>query len=125
MMDHGAHGGAGGWRMPPMSATMQMIPGLENALPPVRPFLIGDGMDPSMFPAAVPSRRVVMGDGDTLSMDVSLVRRTIGGRDYAMLGYDGQVPGSSHSGGPWLAHRGAGHQPHPHAHDGSLARRPG
>ena len=93
MMDHGAHGGAGGWRMPPMSATMQMIPGLENALPPVRPFLIGDGMDPSMFPAAVPSRRVVMGDGDTLSMDVSLVRRTIGGRDYAMLGYDGQYPG--------------------------------
>ena len=93
MMDHGEHGEAGGWRMPPMPMTMPMVPGLESALPPVRPFLIGDGMDPAMFPAAEPSRRVVMEDGDTLDMDVSVVRRTIGGRDYAMLGYGGQYPG--------------------------------
>ncbi|MCY4646644.1 MAG: multicopper oxidase family protein [Gammaproteobacteria bacterium] len=93
MMGHGEHGEAGGWRMPPMSAAMPMVPGLENALPPVRPFLIGDGMDPAMFPAAEPGRRVVVADGDTLDMDVSVVRRTIGGRDYAMLGYDGQYPG--------------------------------
>ncbi|MXW08869.1 MAG: multicopper oxidase family protein [Gammaproteobacteria bacterium] len=93
MMGHGAHAEAGGWRMPPMDMTMPMVPGLENALPPVSPFLIGDGMDPAMFPAAEPSRRVVMADGDTLDMDVSVVRRTIGGRDYAMLGYGGQYPG--------------------------------
>ncbi len=92
-MGHGEHGEAGGWRMPPMDMTMPMVPGLENALPPVRPFLIGGGMDPAMFPAAEPSRRVVMADGDTLDMDVSVVRRTIGGRDYAMLGYGGQYPG--------------------------------
>ena len=89
----GQGGEAGGWRMPPVSVTMPMVPGLENAIPPVRPFLIGDGMDPAVFPAAEPSRRVVMAEGDTLDMDVSLVRRTIGGRDYAMLGYGGQYPG--------------------------------
>ena len=93
MTGHGEHGEAGGWRMPPMSVTMPMVPGLENAIPPVRPFLIGDGMDPAMFPPAEPSRRVVMENGDTLDMDVSLVRRTIGGRDYVMLGYEGQYPG--------------------------------
>ncbi len=90
---HGEHGQAGGWRMPPMPAAMPMAPGLENALPPVRPFLVGDGMDPATFPAAEPSRRVVLAHGDTLDLDVSVVRRTIGGRDYAMLGYGGQYPG--------------------------------
>ena len=90
MMDHGPPGDPGEWRMPPMDMSMPMIPGLEGALPPVRPFLIAGDMDPGMFPEAKPSERVVLDPGDTLDMSVSLVRRTIRGREYAMLGYDGQ-----------------------------------
>lgn len=83
----------GAWRMPPMDPNMPMLPGLENALPKVGPFLPGWGVDLASLPAARPSRVVEMGDGDTLDLAVSLVRRSIRGRDYAMYGYNGQYPG--------------------------------
>ena len=62
-MDHGPPGAMGEWRMPPMDMSMPMVPGLETAVPPVRPFLIAGDMDPAMFPEAEPSRRVVLDPG--------------------------------------------------------------
>jgi FtsP/CotA-like multicopper oxidase with cupredoxin domain len=92
---HEMHGApsAGAWRMIPMDATMPMLPGLEGAVPVVAPFLPGQGMDAAMLPEARPSEIVVMADGDTLDIAVSMVRRTIGGHQSVMFGYNGQYPG--------------------------------
>ncbi|MEX2472244.1 MAG: multicopper oxidase family protein [Gemmatimonadota bacterium] len=83
----------GGWRMVPMDPNMPMLPGLAEAVPVVGAFLPGMGMDPSMLPAARPSEVVEMGDGDTLAISVSMVRRTIEGHEMVMYGYNGQYPG--------------------------------
>jgi len=96
--DHSMHMGhdmgmAGAWRMVPMDPNMPMLPGIENLLPPVSPFLPDPGMDPSMLPEAEPSRVVAMEDGDTLDIAVSMVRRTINGHQLVMYGYNGQYPG--------------------------------
>ena len=84
---------AGGWRMVPMDSTMPMLPGLENAVPVVGPFMPGMGMDPAVLPEARPSEVVPMHDGDTLHIKVSMVRRTIAGHEMVMFGYNGQYPG--------------------------------
>lgn len=83
----------GGWRRVPMDPTMPMLPGLENAVPVVGPFMPGMGMDPASFPEAQPSEMVPMEDGDTLQIAVSMVRRTIAGHEMVMYGYNGQYPG--------------------------------
>ena len=44
-------------------------------------------------PEARPSELVAMGDGDTLDIAVSMVRRTIAGHEMIMFGYNGQYPG--------------------------------
>lgn len=95
---HDMHGMAGmplpgTWRMVPMDPTMPMLPGLESAVPPVAPFLPGAGIDPATLPVARRSERVVMADGDTLDVTVSMVRRTIDGHEMVMYGYNGQYPG--------------------------------
>lgn len=97
-MDHGAHAHAmpdeeSGWRMPPMDPNMPMLPGLEGALPPVGAFLAGAGIDLSALPEARPSETVRLAPWDTLDVDVTLVRRTLGGHTAAMYGYNGQHPG--------------------------------
>ncbi len=89
---HGMNMG-GGWRMVPMDPNMPMLPGLEGAVPVVGPFLPGMGMDPDMFPEARPSELVALGDGDTLDISVSMVRRTLAGHEMVMFGYNGQYPG--------------------------------
>ncbi len=80
-------------RMPPMDMSMPMLPGLDTALPPVGPFLAGEGMDASMFPEATPRQVVLLADGDTLDLQATLVRRTINGKTFVMYGYNGQYPG--------------------------------
>lgn len=97
--DHSMHMGhdmsapPGAWRMVPMDPNMPMLPGLEDLLPVVGPFLPGAGVDPATLPAARPSEVVAMADGDTLDIAVSMVRRTIGGHELVMYGYNGQYPG--------------------------------
>ena len=102
-MDHSMHAGHDmgdmsmgdslAWRMVPMDPNMPMMPGMMNELPPVGPFMAGEGMDPMMFPEAEPRRVVEMADGDTLHLDASLVRRTIGDKTFIMYGYNRQYPG--------------------------------
>ena len=82
-----------GWRMVPMDPNMPMLPGIENLVPGVGAFLPGVGMDPSMLPVARPSELVALADGDTLDVSVSMVRRTIDGKELVMYGYNGQYPG--------------------------------
>ena len=81
------------WWMPPMDPGMPMMPGLDNALPPVTPFLAGQNMDASLYPEAVPREVVPLADGDTLNLEATLVRRTINGKTFVMYGYNGQYPG--------------------------------
>ncbi|MEM7414490.1 MAG: multicopper oxidase family protein [Gemmatimonadota bacterium] len=92
---HGMHGMTmeGGWRMVPMDMNMPMLPGLAEAVPVVGPFMPGAGMDPAMLPEARPSEVVVLDDGDTFDVSVSMVRRTINGHEMIMFGYNHQYPG--------------------------------
>jgi len=81
------------WRMPPMDAPMPPLPGLENAVPIVGPFMVKGDMDPTGFPEARPGEIVEMADGETLDLTASIVRRTINGKTFLMYGYNGQYPG--------------------------------
>ncbi len=91
MMHNDSSGAA--HRMPPMDMSMPMLPGLDTALPPVGPFLAGQGMDASMFPKATPREVIPMADGDTLDLEATLVRRMLNGKTFIMYGYNGQYPG--------------------------------
>ncbi len=97
-MDHTMHmgpaaDGALAWRMPPMDMNMPMMPGLEGEVPPVEPWLAGSGMDPKMFPEAVPNQIIDASDGERVELRASFVRRTINGHELVMFGYNGQYPG--------------------------------
>ncbi len=81
------------WRMPPMDMAMPMLPGLHNAVPVVDAMLPGSGMDIMSIPEAVPSKVMNVADGDTVQVMAMLVRRTINGKNFVMMGYNGQYPG--------------------------------
>jgi FtsP/CotA-like multicopper oxidase with cupredoxin domain len=85
-----------GLRMPPMPAGMGMMPilrGMEKLGPSVTPFLPGAGVDPATLPEAKPGAVVQLRDGDTLTLEAMLVRRTIRGQTFVMYGYNGEYPG--------------------------------
>ena len=84
---------SGGWRMVPMDPNMIMLPGLAGAVPIVGAFLPGEGISPANFPEAEPSQVVEMVDGDTLDIEVSIVRRSLNGHEIVMFGYNRQYPG--------------------------------
>ncbi len=89
----GAMGDSLAWRMPPMDASMPMMPELMGQRPMIAPYLPGEGMDPAMVPEARPREVVAMADGDTLELEAGFVRRTLGGKTFVMYGYNGQYPG--------------------------------
>lgn len=94
-MGHEMGGGvsAAEWRMPPMDMSMPMLPGLHEALPVVGPLLPGSELDVMSVPEAVPSKVMHVADGDTVDVMAMLVRRTINGKHFVMMGYNGQYPG--------------------------------
>jgi suppressor of ftsI len=77
----------------PMPKGMPMIPGLVGLTPPVAGFLPGKGVNLARLPAVKPTQVMRLADGDTLDLTAMLVRRTVKGRQFAMYGFDGQVPG--------------------------------
>jgi len=77
----------------PMPKGMPMIPGLVGLVPPGGTFLPAAGVDLDKLPAAKPTQVVHVKDGDTLDLTAMLVRRTIRGLDFAMYGFNGEVPG--------------------------------
>lgn len=83
----------GGHRMPPMPRGVGMMPGMDGLSPQTAPFLPGAGVDLASLPEGVPSRVVQLADGDTLSLDARLVRRTLRGKAYTMYAFNGQFPG--------------------------------
>jgi FtsP/CotA-like multicopper oxidase with cupredoxin domain len=92
--EHAHHrmGGAdsSGWSPVPMFPGLDML-GAETALRPGEsPALPSE--DPSA-PAAHPSQAVTLRTGDTLELTAGPVLRTIAGRQYQMLGFNGQYPG--------------------------------
>ncbi len=86
-------GMSGGWRMVPMDPNMIMLPGLTGVVPVVGAFLPAAGINPASFPEAEPSQVVEMIDGDTLDIEVSIVRRILNGHEMVMFGYNRQYPG--------------------------------
>lgn len=53
------------------------------------------GMDVNLrdLPEAKPSQTIDVKDGDTISLEPMIVRKSIAGKEFAMYGYNGQVPG--------------------------------
>jgi suppressor of ftsI len=83
------------WFMPPArpGTPMMPMPGVDELVPPVKPFLPGAGVDPKSLPEARPRSVVMLKDGDTVELTASLVRRTINGKTLVMYAYNGQYPG--------------------------------
>ncbi|MEO8448597.1 MAG: multicopper oxidase domain-containing protein [Gemmatimonadota bacterium] len=100
-MDHEGHDmagmdhGGGTNRMPPMPKGMRMpmIPGMEGVAPKITAFLPGQDRDPASVPLATPRRLVEVKDGDSIDLTAGFVRRRLRGKDYVMLGFNGQYPG--------------------------------
>ncbi len=100
-MDHGGHqmaapeGAPATWFMPPSrpGVPMMPMPGVDELVPPVEPYLPGRGIDARTLPEAKPRTVVRLRSGDTLDLTASLVRRTINGRTLVMFAYNGQYPG--------------------------------
>jgi suppressor of ftsI len=70
-----------------------MIPGLEGVRPAAGAFTAGAGRDVQKLPEATPSTQLRVGDGDTVTLVASLVRRTIAGHTIATYAFNGQAPG--------------------------------
>ncbi len=83
------------WFMPPSRPRHRMVamPGVDELVPAVAPWLPGAGVDPSRLPEARAREVITPRDGDTLTLTASLVRRTLNGRRLVMYAYNGQVPG--------------------------------
>lgn len=45
------------------------------------------------LPAAKASEIVMLNDGDSYTLTAELVKKTINGKKYTMMGYNGQIPG--------------------------------
>ncbi len=56
-------------------------------------FLPGQGSDVSTLPEAKPSTTIDVVDGQTITLNPMLVRKTINGKEMVMYGYNGEIPG--------------------------------
>jgi suppressor of ftsI len=76
------------WTTVPMPPGLSMLPAEMALRPDASPYL------PSAdAPQARPGGHVHLTSGDTLRLEVGLVRRTFGGRSYTMFAFNGQHPG--------------------------------
>jgi FtsP/CotA-like multicopper oxidase with cupredoxin domain len=102
-MDHAGHqmdpesgpAAPAAWFMPPARprTPMMPMPGVDELIPPAKPFLPGVGIDPKSLPEAKPRSVLNLKDGDSIELTASLVRRTINGKTLVMYAYNGQYPG--------------------------------
>ncbi len=88
-----SHADSGGWRMPPMPPGMLPLPGYEDALPALTPFLPTASPDAGAIPMARPRRVMRVLDGDTITLTAGLVRRQLAGRSVIMYAFNDQYPG--------------------------------
>ncbi len=98
-MDHGHPGADEGIPVMPSAAMIMhmirnpMLPGAKNLRPSVEGFLPGEGVDPATLPVAGPREVVDLADGDTLSLEASLVRKVVAGETFVMYAFNEQIPG--------------------------------
>lgn len=94
-MTHGdeLRGAADSWPMPPMNANMAMMPGMTGLVPRAMPFRVGAAVALATLPRALPSAMMTLRNGDTLALDARIIQRSIGGKSFAMYGFNGQYPG--------------------------------
>ncbi len=97
---HGAGGqaaGAADWPMPAMHPGVRMSDAMHTLRPDVAPWVPSTELAPSGDVAALPEARpretLFLSNGDSLTLHAYPVRKRVGGRDLAMLGYNGQIPG--------------------------------
>ena len=89
-MTHHAHESE--WSMPPMHPEVDMLPGMMHITPVGSPFSL-DAINLETLPAAAPSGRYLLNNGDTFTLTADLVKRTLAGHDLVMYGFNGQYPG--------------------------------
>ena len=75
-----------------MHPAVPMVPGMRGLVPTVSPFL-PDAASPTDVPEARSRQVIHLLDGQTLDLEASWVRRTIGDRTFLMYGFNGQYPG--------------------------------
>jgi len=85
-------GGRADWVPPPMHPAVPMLPGVAGLRPAVTPLPL-EVDDLADLPEARPRELVRLVDGGTLDLEARWVRRTVGERTLAMLGFNGQYPG--------------------------------
>src|SRR3989344_7093594 len=56
-------------------------------------FLPGQGKDIASLPEAKPTSTIDVQDGQTITLNPTLVRKTINSKEIAMYGYNGEIPG--------------------------------
>ena len=56
-------------------------------------WIAAKGIDIATLPEAKPSEILEVNNGDTIELNPTLVRKTIQGKEFAMYGYNGQIPG--------------------------------
>ncbi len=89
----GGHVMDAAWPMPPMDSSIPMfMPGID-ALSPRETPLLPTPASAGVPPRARPRQVVDLRDGDTLRLSAGFVRRSIGGRELTMYGFNGQYPG--------------------------------
>lgn len=81
---------AGGWNDVPMFPGVDMLPSEMALRPEAMPWLPDQS---NAVQRARPHEVVPLYNGDTLNLVAGPVRRTIAGREYTMLGFNGQYPG--------------------------------
>lgn len=72
---------------------MQMMLEMMNQQEKMEGFLPGQGIDISTLPTVQPTQTIEVEDGDTIELNPTIVRKKINGKEFAMYGYNGQIPG--------------------------------
>ena len=93
--DRAAASGGPRWTRPPANPRVTPLgpPGLRSGEPAAAPVLPRWRVDPDTLPGARHRRVRALDDGDTIRLEAGLVRRSVGGRSFVMLGYNRQIPG--------------------------------
>ncbi len=78
---------------PAMHPGVAMMDAMMTLRPSEPAWLPDAAADPSVLPEAKPREAIHLADGDSIALHAYPVRKRIGGREYAMLGYNGQIPG--------------------------------
>jgi suppressor of ftsI len=84
-MNHQMNGGGNG--MMQHGGMMQQSRLQDTSLLPTQ------GKDIASLPEAKSTETITVADGDTITLNPTIVRKTLNGKEFAMYGYNGEIPG--------------------------------